>query len=56
MGSSSPGMEPAAGIGSSSGHHEDSDTESNEEDDPIKLNLAHSVLADDPLGGDAHPQ
>lgn len=56
MGSSSPGMGPAEGSGSPSHLREHSDTDSNEEDNPINLSFAHSVLADDPLGDEPHPQ
>ncbi len=49
MGSSSPGVGHAEGVGSSSNVRQDSDTDSNEEDDPINLIRPQSVLADDPL-------
>ncbi|KAL8762656.1 MAG: hypothetical protein Q9184_001363 [Pyrenodesmia sp. 2 TL-2023] len=50
MGSSSPGMGHTQGVASSSHSRQDSDTESNEEDDPISPSHAQSMLADDPLG------
>lgn len=56
MGSSSPATRHAEGVGSSSYVRQDSDTESNEEDDPINLSRAQSVLADDPLGEERRPQ
>lgn len=56
MGSSSPGMGHAEGVGSSSYTRQNSDTESNEDDDPINLSRAQSVLADDPLAEERRSQ
>lgn len=56
MSSSSSGIRPAETNASSSQLQQDSDTDSNEEDDPINLNLAHDVLADDSLQEEPHPQ
>ncbi|KAL9603500.1 MAG: hypothetical protein Q9219_001187 [cf. Caloplaca sp. 3 TL-2023] len=56
MSKSSPGIAPAEINGSSSHIHDGSDVESTEEDDPVSLNLAHSILAEDPLEEASHPQ
>ncbi len=57
MARSSPGLGSGENLGSSSDVREDPDTDSNEEDDPINLNLSHSALDDDdPLGEGSHPQ
>ncbi|KAL8940039.1 MAG: hypothetical protein Q9211_002470 [Gyalolechia sp. 1 TL-2023] len=56
MSSSSSGIRPAERNGSLSHIRQDSDTDSTEDDDPINLNLAHAVLADDPLGEEPRPQ
>lgn len=56
MGSSSPGHRTFEAQDSSSRISEDPETDSNEEDDPINLTLNHSVLTDDPLGEQPHPQ
>lgn len=53
---SSPGLGSGENQGSSSDVHEDPDTDSNEEDDPINLNLNHSALDDDHLGDEPHSQ
>ncbi|KAI4230984.1 MAG: hypothetical protein LQ349_005904 [Xanthoria aureola] len=56
MAHSSPGLGSGENQGLSSDVREDPDTDSNEEDDPINLNLSHSALDDDPLGDGSHPQ
>ncbi|KAL8806004.1 MAG: hypothetical protein Q9223_004695 [Gallowayella weberi] len=55
MGSSSPGVRALEGQGSSSHARDGADTDSNEEDDPINLNLNHPVLDDDALREQPHP-
>ncbi len=52
----SPGLGTGENQGSPSEAREDPDTDSNEEDDPINLNLDHSVLDDDPPGNETHPE
>lgn len=56
MARSSPGLGSGENQGSSSDVREDPDKDCNEEDDPINLNLDHSVFGDEPLGGGSHPQ
>lgn len=56
MAHSSPGLGSGENQGLSSDVREDPDTDSNEEDDPINLNLSHSALDDDPLGDGSRPQ
>ncbi|KAL8885678.1 MAG: hypothetical protein Q9192_006606 [Flavoplaca navasiana] len=55
MSRSSPGSGSGDNQGSLSEAREDPDSDSNEEGDPINLNLDHSVLDDDPLGSEPHP-
>ncbi|KAL8990332.1 MAG: hypothetical protein Q9177_000993 [Variospora cf. flavescens] len=49
-------MGPARRSGSSFHPREESDSESNDENNPISLSHANSVLADDPLGEESHSQ
>ncbi|KAI4250594.1 MAG: hypothetical protein L6R40_000194 [Gallowayella cf. fulva] len=54
MGSSSPGLPAFEDSTSSSHDRRTSDSDSNDEDDPIHLNIDHSVLDDDPLDEQVH--